>query len=229
VATATLRLGAALGDYQVEARTNGLIGSPARFTARAVQAPAITNAPASANGGDTITITGENFSTQPGDNIVLFGGFRGFVTSASATQLRVVVPQCLPQRTLPLTVAFGAVASASVDIDITGGNATPLSLNRGEVFTTSDAAVMACLQLPGVGTHQYLVIPQNASTTVGSVATLQLTGLLAGDVVTSVTRTLIHRPAVDAQIEFETRLRLRDQELLKREAQGALRPEAQLS
>jgi len=58
--------------------------------------PAVINSlspPISALAGITpITITGENFSSKPGNNIVTFNGFKGKVISASTTQLTVIPP-----------------------------------------------------------------------------------------------------------------------------------------
>jgi len=55
-------------------------------------------------GVDEITITGTNFSTQPGDNLVYFGTDRGDVLEASATQLRVFAPNS-PQPGLQLRMS----------------------------------------------------------------------------------------------------------------------------
>lgn len=48
--------------------------------------------PATAPVGATVTITGMNFSTTPGNNRVTFNGTAATVTSATATQLTVTVP-----------------------------------------------------------------------------------------------------------------------------------------
>jgi hypothetical protein len=55
--------------------------------------PVITNvAPLSAPVGTTVTITGDNFSTTATDNIVFFGAVKASVSSATATELKVIVP-----------------------------------------------------------------------------------------------------------------------------------------
>jgi hypothetical protein len=48
--------------------------------------------PASGPAGTTVTINGTNFNTTPDSNYVWFGGTRGSVTAATATQLTVRVP-----------------------------------------------------------------------------------------------------------------------------------------
>ncbi|WP_069677801.1 YCF48-related protein [Formosa sp. Hel1_33_131] len=49
--------------------------------------------PASANRGDTVTITGQDFSEIISENVVTFGAIQATVTSASSTSLEVIVPQ----------------------------------------------------------------------------------------------------------------------------------------
>lgn len=55
-------------------------------------------------GVDAVTITGNNFSIQPHENLVYFGTDRGDVLEASATQLRVFAPNN-PQPELELRMA----------------------------------------------------------------------------------------------------------------------------
>src|SRR4051812_25252318 len=57
------------------------------------QRPTISSiAPLSGAVGSTITIIGTNFSSTAANNIVYFGATRGTVTSATATELQVTVP-----------------------------------------------------------------------------------------------------------------------------------------
>lgn len=217
VATASLRVGSALGTYVVEATSGKLIGARARFTIRAVETPVITTVPASANVGDTITITGSNFSPQGDDNIVLFGGFRGKVVSATTTQLRAVVPICVPSRMVSVVASLGAVASSHVQMEVRGGTTTEsLQLARGAVRTISDPGELGCFRLPGgISGYTVLLIPQNYSDVAGSFTPITVTGLTGANTVTNVVAAF-HAPATtDLPSAFEAKVRMRESEMLR--------------
>jgi len=55
-------------------------------------------------GVDRVTITGENFSTTPGNNFVYFGDDKAQVLSATATQL-VVLPKAVPAESVDIRVS----------------------------------------------------------------------------------------------------------------------------
>ncbi|MEH0157413.1 FG-GAP-like repeat-containing protein [Limibacter armeniacum] len=75
--------------------------------------PTITSfAPASAEVGSQITITGSNFSTNPTSNIVYFGGVKATVLSATSTELTVEVPAGASSEYLFVTVG-GLIAQSS--------------------------------------------------------------------------------------------------------------------
>ena len=231
VATTSVRVGSALGEYIVEARGNKLIGEPARFRIRAVEAPVIGSAPAVVNTGDTITLTGSNFSTQGDDNIVLFGGFRGKVLSATTTQLRVVVPVCVPNRVVTLTTSLGAVASAPRNVEVRGSNNSALQLARGEVRTASDPAELGCFHLPGgISGYTVLLVPQNYSDIAGTSAALQLAGLTGGPVITNIAERAGPAPTTSRATVFEAGLRLRERDLLHQIGTAPnARPDPQMS
>ena len=77
-----------------------------------VPSPTVTAiSSSSARPGQSITITGTNFSTTPANNIVWFGSVRGVVTAATGTQLTVTVP--VGAQHAPVTVsAFGLAGSS---------------------------------------------------------------------------------------------------------------------
>lgn len=213
IASTTLRLGEQLGTYRVEATTEKITGSPASFTAKAVAVPAITSVtPSSANAGDTVTIVGQNFSTIADENAVSFGGFRGKVVSASATQLRALIPTCVPSRSVEVRASLGAVAGNQMSINVSGTTATPLQLARGETRVISEAAELACFRLPGgVSGLSFLLVPQNFSEVVASLTGVQLAGLIPGS--TSVF--MLDKPLVLPTAEdLEWRLRRRERDLL---------------
>ena len=226
VASATLRLGSSLGVYEVEARASKIVGTAPRFQARAVQAPVISAAPAIANVGDTITITGTNFSPTADDNLVSFGSFRAKVTTATTTQLRVVVPTCVPARIVSLRASLGAVSGNSVNIEVRGAATNSLTLARGEVRTITDPAELSCFQLPGVANYSVMLIPQNFSEVAGSSMTVQLAGLAGGSTTTNITGFSLQRGTIDAASAFEEKLRAREQKMLREvELNVGLRPE----
>lgn len=87
-------------------------GSLGTFTYVPGSAPVITSInPLSAPLGASVTITGNNFNTNPAGNVVFFGSIRATVTSASATSLTVTVP---PGATYaPITVTNGYLTAIS--------------------------------------------------------------------------------------------------------------------
>jgi hypothetical protein len=218
VASTQLTLGTELGNYQVEATTTRLVGSSVKFTARAVDPPAISSiAPTSANAGDTVTVNGTNFSPTAEENIVLFGGFRGKVTSATTTRLRVVVPLCVPSRSINVQSLLGAVSSNSVPLTVNGTTASALQLARGQVRVFTDPNELACFRLPGGITGMTLLfVPQNYSQVVGSFTAFELTGLTGGSTAFELDRagTALHADS-DPQTTFELRIRQKERALLK--------------
>mgnify|MGYP001947964145 CR=1 FL=1 len=165
VARAQLRLGSQTGVYRVEARISSGAIRTAVFEARAVLVPEVLAVtPAAVSAGETVTITGKNFSPRPEDNTVLFGGLPGTVVEATPTELKVVVPACLPDRTdLPVTVQLGAVASPQAALlSVAGGAHATVRLGVGEAQTFAPESGLLCAQLPADQPGAlYLVVPQN--------------------------------------------------------------------
>lgn len=179
LASTTLRLGPQLGEYRVRAVVDDLVGEPATFTARAVQAASITSVtPAQVTAGDTVTIEGEEFSADAAGNIVLFSGLRGVVVESSSTRLRVVVPNCLPTGTTDVRVLLGNVPSNALEIEVEGDGET-VSLAVGQALSLADAAAMACLRLPPEPNSRYLIVLQNGADVAGQGLGLRLAAVLA--------------------------------------------------
>ena len=209
VAGATLRLGQDTGRYEVQASIENMTGDAARFPVRAVHRPVIVSvAPTAAAVSDTITITGQNFSTDPAENVVWFDGFRGTVVTAARTELRVVVPACMPTRTASVAVALGSVASNAVPVDIDGDDEANLSLQPGGVIRLTDGAAMACQRVPAEPGAAYLAIPQNVSAIAGTITPFSLGSYVRGT--TSLTASIAARPTPDLAAEWEARLRARE-------------------
>jgi IPT/TIG domain-containing protein len=210
-AQATARLGTALGEYVFEAVAPNLEGPPARFTAHAVQRPTITGvSPRTADAGDTIVITGTNFSTTAADQVVLFSGLRGRVVSATATRLSVIVPPCMPSLRANLTVSFGAVASALDSINVLGTGAPLLQLERGEVRVLREATEMVCQRIGVLSNAQYLIVGQNTSDVVGTQTSYELLGLAEQPLVAVPAAVAFSGARADFGADWETRLRARE-------------------
>jgi len=163
IAAARLTLGPEPGLYRVEARVAGST-DVAVFEAHGVYRPEILAiTPDRALAGGMVRISGRNFGPVPTDHAVFFGNMRGSVVDGSATELEVVVPACIPTRSVPVTVQLGPVGSLPAPLEVEGGESSPLVLARGEATTLSSPSELACIRLPaGPTSARYLVIAQNA-------------------------------------------------------------------
>ncbi len=93
---------------------------------KGVLSPGITGfTPDSGMVGDTVTITGKNFSTTAANNTVTFNGTVAGVTSATATQLVVTVPEGATTGKITVT-ARGLTASSSSDFTVISEQAAVL-------------------------------------------------------------------------------------------------------
>ncbi|HUP90115.1 MAG TPA: IPT/TIG domain-containing protein, partial [Longimicrobiales bacterium] len=226
VASTLLTLGPVAGTYRVQATTAKIVGAAPRFTAHAVDVPSIASiSQVSARAGDTVTIIGSNFSMTIDDNIVLFGGFRGKTVSATATQLRAVVPLCVPTRAVGVQALLGAVSSNTVSLSVSGSTASALSMLRGEVRVFTDPNELACFRLPGgILGMSMLLVPQNYSEVVGSVTNIQVTGLTGSTTAASFAAPItLLQPMLDVASAWEMHLR-RNEQQMSRGPVASLRP-----
>ncbi|MDH3270252.1 MAG: IPT/TIG domain-containing protein [Gemmatimonadota bacterium] len=160
-ARVTVRLGQSIGPVTVRATVQQQERAFAEFRAFVVARPVLEQIePLSAAPGTSIVLTGQNFSPDSDQNIVLFSGIRGRVTEASGTELTVIVPLCLPERSVALTVQLGAVASASRTFQVEAGGSV-LGLAVGEFVDATDDAGFTCVTVPGDGTARYLALVQS--------------------------------------------------------------------
>jgi hypothetical protein len=91
----------------VKSNTHIVYGRTVSFISLGSGAPGIENFhPKEGNLGDTLTLTGSNFSYQMKDNIVLFEKEPGMVTYATQDTLKVIVPESLKDTTSTLTVSI---------------------------------------------------------------------------------------------------------------------------
>lgn len=174
---AHLRLGATTGQVQVRVAVASQPSASVTFTAHTVEAPALIQvSPTAAKTGDTITLTGANFSPVASQDVVLFSGVRGRVLAASQSMLAVEVPRCLPARNVDVRVQLGAVPSGSLPLTITGGGeVTPLVV--GQVVDVADDAGLTCLTLEGATGRSYLALVYSARSVGSGTHPYELTAL----------------------------------------------------
>ncbi len=100
------------------------------LTARLDQGPIVITSvsPATGGAGTQVVIAGTGFSDQTGDTMVLFGAVRGKVTSASPTQIAVVVP----------------VNAVDADLKVISGDRSAI----GPRFTTGRTVVPLSFSIP---------------------------------------------------------------------------------
>jgi hypothetical protein len=149
VATTHLE-GAPEGTYRVQATVERMDGRAPVLEVRVVPRPVLSDAqPAAVSAGGEVTLSGTGFVPDPAVTAVYFDNVRGRVLSASATTLRVEVPQCLPARTAQVRVGLGAVSSEARTVAVSATGGTLLQLQPGGVRTFTDPGQLACLRIPG--------------------------------------------------------------------------------
>ncbi len=176
-AQATVRLGSTTGEVIVRATVEQQPGASVDFRLFTVDRPTVASvSPSSAAPGESITITGTNFSPLSLQNVVLFSGIRGAVTSATMTQLTVTVPPCLPARSVNVTVQLGTVASGSRGFTVNSGGDVA-NMNVGDFIDFTDDEGLECITLPGAGAANYLVLVQSSSSMGAATYPYTLAGL----------------------------------------------------
>lgn len=217
-AMVTVRLGSTVGGITVRASVQGQERATTTFHLFLVDRPVLDGlTPAAAAPGESITLVGVNFSPVPEQNVVLFSGVRGLVSTASLTELTVQLPLCLPARDVLVTVQLGTLASESRTLSVgAGGDVTPMEV--GEAFDAIDEGGFTCVTLPGDGTARYLAVVYSASTVGAAEHPFQLTGLGSGlPFAASVARgpDTGAAAALDAQGLWDLRLRTLEAELTR--------------
>jgi hypothetical protein len=159
-----VRLGPSPGEVGVRARLSEQT-STAQFKAFGVDRPTLDSiTPMSGAPGDTVTLSGTNFSPVPLQDVVLFSGIRGRVVSATGSSLRVVVPRCLPARYVDVHVQLGSVASEDSLTFSVVSNGAPTALQVGQVLDVADDEGLECHLLSGGVGVSYLALVYSGST-----------------------------------------------------------------
>mgnify|MGYP002631612652 CR=1 FL=1 len=177
-AYATVRLGAALGEVVVRATVTSQETATATFRLFAVDRPQLQGlSTTAATAGQSLVLSGLNFSPVADQSVVLFSGIRGQVSVASTTELTVEVPPCLSSRQVNVTVQLGSVASNALPLAVSGGDEI-LQLSPGEIVDVADDGGLTCLRLGGGPGVSYLALVYSASTLASAQHGFRLTGLV---------------------------------------------------
>ena len=164
LARVRLRLGSELGRYVVRASIRDRPEKSVDFEAWAVLPPTLgALSSVTVNAGDVITLSGTNFSAIAAHNVVLFSGVAGRVTAGDITRLDVIVPPCLPTRSVDVSVQLGGEASTSLPLSVTA-SADVLNLALGADTTLSVQDIPACLKVGSGGSQDFLAIVQSTAT-----------------------------------------------------------------
>jgi hypothetical protein len=137
------------------------------------------------------------------------------VVTATSTQLRAIVPLCVPTRQVEVQAMLGAVASNPTSLSVTGTTVSALALARGETKLFADPNELGCFRLPGgVANFSILLVPQNASQVIGSFSVFELTGLVSSNPVAA-TAVRALQGTTDVASDFEFRIRAKERDLLR--------------
>ena len=134
---------------------------------------------ATVNAGDAITLSGTNFSAIVAHNVVLFSGIAGRVIDGDKTRLDVVVPPCLPTRSVDVLVQLGGEASTSLPLSVTA-SAGVLNLVLGADTTLSVQDIPGCLKVGSGGPQDFLAVVQSSATIGAARFDYTFTGLRPG-------------------------------------------------
>lgn len=180
LARARLRLGGDLGRYVIRASIRDQSEKSVDFEAWAVLPPTLLALSAAAvQAGEVITLDGTNFSSIAGHNVVLFSGIPGWVIAGDAIRLDVMVPACLPTRSVDVSVQLGGETSTSLPLSVTA-SAGVLNLALGADTTLSAQDVPSCLRVGSGAPQEFLAVVQSAGTIGAARFDYTFTGLRPG-------------------------------------------------
>lgn len=234
-AEVSLRLGVSEGEIMISATVAGQSGATAVLHAFLVGTPALTSVePTAVAAGESVSLEGENFSPVPDQNVVLFSGIRGRVTSATATRLVVDVPECLaPRGSVSVRTSLGTVSSDSIEVSVVSGGPV-LSMAVGQHVDLDDPMALHCVRLSGEAGAAFMAMPYSSSTVAAALHPFQMTGLVHAPVLTAparagersfadLTGSGVGSPGSEipsAQERFEAGLRLEEGTLIEQRERG---------
>jgi hypothetical protein len=161
VASAELRLGAGVGRVDVLAFPLGAPERSARATATALAGPTLTGLlPANVGPGDTLRLAGSALGGVGA--VVEIGVTRLRPVGGTESELRVVVPDCLPSGALAVRVLNGGASTAARTLTYTPRR-RPLALRPFDVMTIGGSELASCIALSVDEASEYVLVPQLAS------------------------------------------------------------------
>jgi hypothetical protein len=131
-----------------------------------IKSTLVSFAPLAAKVGETVTLTGTNFSTVITENVVKFNGVVAVVKTATATKITVDVPQGATTGTITLSVKGGATLTSSefvVTVDQALGW-TDMGFTPGIQDINLIASVGSSMLFTGGSFSQYLYYTPNGVT-----------------------------------------------------------------
>ena len=109
-------------------------------------------------------------------NVVLFSGIGGQVITGDTVRLEVIVPPCLPTRSVDVSVQLGGEASSPLPLSVTASaGVLNLALGADTVLQIEDTPV--CVKVGPGGPQEYLAVVQSAATIGAARFDYTLTGL----------------------------------------------------
>lgn len=183
-------LGGTIGPSVVTATTGSL--APVVFNASATLGITAIS-PAIIKPGDTITVTGVNLSPSVAANVLNVAGLAVPILSASATEVRGIVPvsmPCLPGGNATVTLVSGGLATTRSHPIV---SARSRAFAVGEVVMSSPDEELDCIELPLDGSR-YLIAVTNTNDGFNSSASFRLRARSASGVAAAVTSPAAVRP-----------------------------------
>ncbi len=235
VAANSLTLGDSTGSYQVTASVEGLPDQFALFSLTATNAPLITSvSPFPVREGYTATLLGLDFDPTAVNNVVTFDGMAASVTSASSTQLEILVPEtaCLPARdSAAFRVTIGGVAGPPFFHAAIPRDSSVAALGSAEVDIRTQRSSVECLQFPAQSTPEsFLIVSAVATSTSGITVPERFTRRQGTRSTLATTGTEVAAPmpparpdlaVLEGPARFDSRLRSFESALHRREAARA--------
>jgi len=161
IAAAELQLGAGAGRVEVLAFPLGAPDRAARFTATATAGPTLTGLlPVNVGPGDTLRLAGGALGGLAA--VVEIGPARLRPVGGTESELRVVVPDCLPAGALAVRVLTGGASTLSRAVTY-APRRRPLALPPYAAMTIGASEVGSCIALAADAATEYVLVPQLAS------------------------------------------------------------------